>query len=89
MPGSLVILLESADRCLDDESAKMSDWDNFLKKILSSTTLNMYIKLSKIPLFGKLFQRFIYYDLAKTYDIIINFKEAHFSAEGLIRDIIK
>ena len=31
----------------------------------------------------------IYRDLAMTYDVMINFKEAHEAADGLVMDMIK
>lgn len=35
MAESVIILIESADRCLDDESLEMSDWE-FIKSYLHS-----------------------------------------------------
>lgn len=47
MPDSIIILLESADRSMDDDTVEMCDWDEYLKSyLLSSSTLHLYIKLS-------------------------------------------
>ena len=68
----------------------MHDWDRHLKDyLLSSRTLNFYIRMSKIPYFGKYFQMLIFRDLTMTYDVLINFKEAHECAERLVLDMIK
>jgi hypothetical protein len=61
MPDSISILLESADRCLDDESIEMCDWDKYLKDyIIQSSTLNFYIKISQMPFIGTIIQRMLY-----------------------------
>lgn len=90
MPSSLTVLKDSVDRCMDDESVEIRDWDLYLKTyLLSSRMLNLYIKLSQIPCLGKYFQMLIYRDLAMTYDVIVNFKEAHEAADSLVQDLIK
>lgn len=88
MPDSISYLLESADRCLDDTANEMKDWDHLLGYIHSST-FNIYIRLQTVPCIGKFFQELFYQELAQTYDIILNFKEAHEAADLKIQDMIK
>ena len=88
MPNSLVVLIESADRALDDEQEPMNDWEfvnNYNVKTWQIKTLN---RLAQLPCIGRTFKLFMYEALCYSYDISVNFIEAHETATKMIQGII-
>lgn len=89
MHDTIIVLMESADRCLDDESQPMHDWDFIQSYLMSTAAMQLFGRLSQIPLIGKLFRHYIFEDLALSYDIVINFIESHESADRMLQAIIE
>jgi hypothetical protein len=46
MSESVIVLMESADTCMDDESLQMKDWDVIKGFIVSDWWLNLFTRLS-------------------------------------------
>jgi hypothetical protein len=89
MGESSLALIESADRALDHTHTPMEDW-NFIKSyIISDTYIKFLNYLSKIPLIGKFFKRMLFDHFTLSYDIIVNFIEAHDSANKNIMHVIE
>lgn len=89
MAESVIVLMESADRALDHEENEMEDW-NFIKSyIMSETFVKITIELSKLPCIGKLFKRYLHEHFTLSYDIMVNFIEAHEKSKKYIDNVIE
>lgn len=84
MSDSVSLLVESADRCMDEEDAELSDWDHVSAYILSPWYLNCLGSSMRVPLAGYLAHQYLYDHFSTVYDILICFIEAHDETKKLI-----
>mgnify|MGYP000863187650 CR=1 FL=1 len=92
MPETVCALIESADRCLDyaeDPAAEMKDWEYIQSYLVSPKSLSYLSSLSNIPLFGRLFRQYFFEHQSLTYDILVNFIDAHEEASHMIQIVIE
>ena len=54
-PSSILVLIESADRALDNEKNPLNDWEFIRSYIVSDSYLGILSKLTHIPYFGTFF----------------------------------
>ena len=80
MPQTVLRLIESADRALDHDSTPMKDWDFIQSYIKGELFLKFLSCFGKVPCLGPYLYRTLYHDLSLTYDMIVNFVEAHHRA---------
>lgn len=79
-----LILIDSCNRALDNESQTMSDWDSLEKDLYNQREMRFYNKLSKIPLLGRFFKKHLYSKIITTYDAASTFIKAHEETEELM-----
>jgi hypothetical protein len=92
MPETVIALIESADRCLDvadDHNAKMRDWEFIQSYLVSPTSLKYLSSFSNIPFIGRLFRQYFFEHQSLTYDILVNFIDAHEEASHMIQVVIE
>lgn len=89
MPESLVVLIESANRAIDHDDTPMEDWTFIKSYIISDHFLKALNCLSKIPLVGKIFISYLFDHFSLSYDIIVNFIEAHGTSKKIIKRSIQ
>jgi len=88
-PEAVVLLIESADRALDHENTPMKDWGFLKTYLVSDTFVNLLGFLSSIPLFGKMFKSSLFNHFSLSYDICVNFIEAHEEASKMLIKVIE
>ena len=77
MPDSVVLLMESADECMDDEHLPMVDFKHIEETVISDTRAQALFKAAQQPCVGGLFNNYLVSYLTISYDVIINFIEGH------------
>jgi hypothetical protein len=77
MPESVLVLMESVDRAMDNEDSEMQDWSFVFSYIISDTFLKFLSTLSQVPVVGKIFRSYLFDHFSLSYDIIVNFIEGH------------
>lgn len=82
-------MIESADRALDHEDMPLEDWGFIESYIISDSFLRVISKLAKIPFFGKIFRNYLFGHFSRSYDIIVNFIDAHEEATKNILNVIE
>lgn len=82
-------MIESADRALDHEEQPLEDWGFIESYILSDSFLHFISRLAKIPFFGKIFRNYLFGHFSRSYDIIVNFIDAHEEATKNILNVIE
>ena len=87
-PDALVVLMEAADRAIDHENLEMKDWEFIQSYFYNARILNFIGKLSRIPLIGKLFNSYLFNYFSFTYDVCVNFIEAHEEASKMLVNVI-
>ena len=85
---SLLVLMESADRAIDHEHLAMNDWEFLHSYFLSTRILNFLGKLTRVPLIGEFFKSYLFNHFSFTYDVCINFVEAHEEASKMLIDVV-
>lgn len=88
-PESFLVLNESADACLDDESLELKDWDHCKHYLYSDSSMQRIGWISQIPCIGRLFKNLFFNQLSLSYDVSINFASAHESADKMLQTIIE
>lgn len=88
-PDSVIILIESADRCMDDESQPFADWVFIQTYLISNSTLRILGGVSQVPMIGNLFRQFLFDHMSLSYDVIVNFIEAHDKADNMLQAVIE
>jgi hypothetical protein len=89
MSDSVEILIESADRCMDDESHELCDFD-FISGFLSSAWyLDVLARLINVPLLGRLAHSALFEHHFQSYDILISFIEAHDETKRLMMNVME
>lgn len=89
MADSIIVLIESADRCMDHEDWPMKDWEFIQSYILSESALNWLNSLSSIPIIGTWIKKlYLFEQYSLSYDILINFLEAHEETCHLLQKVI-
>lgn len=83
-PASYLLLNESADSCLDDESVEMQDWEHCKEYLFSNKTMQRIGRISQIPCLGRFFKNMFFDNLSLAYDVSINFMTAHEAADKLL-----
>jgi hypothetical protein len=86
--GTVVLLIESADRALDHEETELADWKFIYSYLISDAYLKVVAFLSKIPLLGYIFSQKLFMHHSKAYDIIVNFIDAHEQAISMMTNVI-
>ena len=84
MPESVLVLMESVDRAMDNEDSEMTDWSFVFSYIISDTFLKFLSTLSQLPCIGKIFRFQLFDHFSLSYDIIVNFIEGHDQATKMI-----
>jgi NhaP-type Na+/H+ or K+/H+ antiporter len=82
--SSALSLIESANRSLDKDSKKISDFKYLKEEIYSEFQIKALDKLSKVPVIGRLFRNMLYDKMMVAYDASSNFIFAHEEAEELV-----
>lgn len=81
--------MESADRALDHEDRPMQDWEFITSYVVSDIFLGLAGKLVKLPLFGRIFKSYLFNHFSISYDIVVNFIEAHEEASKMLMLVIQ
>jgi len=84
----VVVLIESADRALDHENMPIEDWGFLQSYIFGDRFISLLGFISSIPCLGRLFKSFLFEHFSLSYDICVNFIEAHEEASKMIIKII-
>lgn len=84
---SAVLLIESANRGLDNEIEPMMDWCIVHRTIYPQRLMRFLHIASRLPVLGRYFQRLEYSYIAQAYDVCRNFISAHKEAEVLLDDL--
>ena len=79
-----LVLINSCNRALDNESRIMADWELLEKELFDERWMKFYEKLSKIPLVGRMFKKHLYSKIITTYDAASTFIKAHDETEELM-----
>ena len=79
-----LVLIDSCNRALDNESQIMADWDLLEKELYNQKEMKIYNKLSKLPLIGGIFEKHLYSKIITTYDAASTFIKAHEETEELM-----
>lgn len=85
--NSALLLIESANRGLDQEEHEIEDWPWLERRIFPVRLLRFLHCAARIPLLGRLFRRLEYSYLVGAYDVTKNFIKAHKEAEELLDDM--
>ena len=85
---SLLVLMESADRAIDHEHLAMNDWEFLHSYFFNAQILKWLGKLIRVPLIGEFFYSYLFNHFSFTYDVCINFVEAHEEASKMLIDVI-
>lgn len=88
-PESVILLVESADKCMDDESLPMKDWDYLKSYLLSDQFLQVLSGISQIPIIGGIFRSYLFSNFLLSYDAIVNFIEAHETTDKMLQAVIE
>ena len=83
-PETIVVLSSSCDHAFDDEKFPMNDWehcDGYNFKGFEKRVINY---LSSLPCIGKIAKAEMFDSLAFSYDMAVNFVEAHEQASKMI-----
>jgi len=84
---SAVLLIESANRCLDNEHEAMRDWEIVYSIIYPQRLMRLLHVASRVPVLGRYFRRLEYSYITQAYDVCRNFVSAHKKAERLLDDL--
>ena len=87
-PQTVIVLIESADRALDHEEHPMKDWEFIKSYIVSDSWIAALSELTQIPLLGRLFNQYLFEHFSLSYDILVNYIEAHEEASHMIQQVI-
>jgi hypothetical protein len=87
-PDALIVLMEAADRAIDLENEPIKDWEFIQSYFLSGKVLRFIGTLSKIPMIGKLFSSYMFKHFSFTYDVCVNFIEAHEEATKMLVNVV-
>ncbi|CAG9311411.1 unnamed protein product [Blepharisma stoltei] len=79
-----LVLIESCNRALDNESQKMADWELLQKELYSKRLMNIYNYLASFPVIGQFFKNLLYDRVILAYDAASTFISAHTEAEELM-----
>lgn len=84
------VLIESADRALDQEAEPLADWEFINSYIVSDGWYLRAIQaLAGVPLLGALCRRLLFNYFAAAYDIIVTFVDCHEEASAMISNVIE
>lgn len=72
-----LVLINSCNVAQETNSSKMNDWEVLEKVLTSSRTTKVLLKLSKLPLVGRVFKKMIYKQIIVKYDAAVTFIRAH------------
>lgn len=84
MSESVTLLIESADRCMDNEDEEMNDWEHIQGYIISDWYIKLLNWLAKMPCIGRIAEAQLYYHFSLSYDIIVSFNDAHDETKRMI-----
>lgn len=88
-PASYLLLNESADQCMDDESKEMNDWEYCKAYLYSNKSMQRIGRISQVPCLGRLFKHMFFNQLSLAYDVSISFIAAHDRADKLLQTVIQ
>lgn len=83
-PATIVVLSSSCDHAFDDEKYPMNDWefcDGYNLEGVQKHTLDY---ITTLPCVGRLAKGFMFDTIAFSYDMSVNFVEAHEQASKMI-----
>lgn len=84
---SAVLLIQSANRCLDNIREEMRDWEIVTSIIYPQRLMRFLHIASRLPLLGSYFRRLEYSYITQAYDVCRTFINAHKDAEKLLDDL--
>lgn len=88
MSGSVNILIESADRCMDNEDICICDWSH-----VSSYIENWYLSClsyaSNVTCLKSIAHSYLFDHFSSVYDILICFIEAHDETKNLMQNCLE
>ena len=88
-PESVLILIDSVDQCMDDETIQMVDWDFIQNYLMDDNFVKFMSWLTTMPIIGKYFYHYVYEHFSLSYDVIVNFIGAHEAAENMLKSVIE
>ena len=88
MAESVTLLIESADRCMDNEEMALNDWEHIQGYIISDWYIKLLTWMAKMPCIGGLAESSLYYHFSLSYDIIVSFNDAHDETKRMIQMVI-
>jgi hypothetical protein len=86
---AIIVLLESADKEIDNKDTPISDWEDIEQLIGDSRISWFQLSLSELPLIGNYMKRKQFEIISTSYEIVVNFYESHVQAQSLISKVIK
>ena len=87
-PDTIVVLSSSCDHAFDDEKFPMNDWEHVDDYNLEGNEKKFVNYMSQLPCIGKVFKGYMFDYLAFSYDMTVNFIEAHEQASKMIQGVI-
>lgn len=87
LQDSVIALNESADRCLDDPECRVNDWEYVQESLVSTGLLECLGQFSTTPCIGSGVKQYLFGHLSLSYDITVNFIEAHEHASKTLKAI--
>ena len=66
----------------------MKDWEFIKSYIVSDSWIAALSELTQIPLLGRLFNQYLFEHFSLSYDILVNYIEAHEEASHMIQQVI-
>lgn len=81
---SIITLLESADKEMDNFETPISDWDD-IENLIGDASISWFLlSLSNLPLVGNYVKNQQFELISNAYEIIVNFVESHEEAKNKI-----
>jgi len=88
-PEAILILIDSVDECMDDETLHMADWDFIENYLISDNFVKCMSWFTSVPVIGKFFYHYVFEHFSLSYDVIVNFIGAHEAAENMLKSVIE
>lgn len=67
----------------------MNDWEFIKTYLISDSTLKFLGGVSQVPWIGRLFRSYLFDHFSISYDVIVNFIEAHEAADKMLQAVIE
>ena len=67
MNESVILLIESADRCMDDEYDELRDWEFISSYVIDETYINFLSAMSHVPCIGRFAQKELFHHFSLSF----------------------